>query len=563
MAAMLVCLVLFVMVGGCSSDPEGRSAPPGLTIGTETSLRKLHPESRDFTTGEMLRLAAARREAESAQILLLAARPGIRIESVTASPLTSAAGAEIAAQHILVERVGYVTTRKPGYEVEYVGEWPDPRFPFEPFALEPDRLQPLWVTVTVPPEAEPGQYAGRIALTTGDGDVIQVSIALNVWDFELPLCTRLKTAFGTWYTRYVAEWYGWNTVPDTYLMKMYDLMFAHRLNPMSQYDRDMWPPVRHLDYCAEKGLNTISMRATGTAKPEEFQIVRRNMAELAARGVVDGAYVCGFDEWPKEKYPYILETLAAWQKAVPDVNIMAIVPPNDMLAEVVDIWPVCPVHYDPAGVNYDPEAQRLMQERIAAGDEVWCYIGTSNRPPFANWWIDSAATEARVAFWQAYQHGMTGFLYYATSIWSSNMRAEPKYHFDTMHADQDALASLAEGKRWPEVPWNTFTFYNYNGDGQLIYPGPNETPYASIRLANIRDGVEDYEYLAMLADLTAQLRARLPGSELIARAEALLAVNPELAADWTHFTDSPAVIEAERARVAACIVAVKEVLNDE
>jgi len=36
------------------------------------------------------------------------------------------------------------------------------------------------------------------------------------------------------------------------------------------------------------------------------------------------------------------------------------------------------------------------------------------------------------------------------------------------------------------------------GDGVLLYPGPNG-PIGSIRLANIRDGLEDYEYLWLLA----------------------------------------------------------------
>ena len=34
------------------------------------------------------------------------------------------------------------------------------------------------------------------------------------------------------------------------------------------------------------------------------------------------------------------------------------------------------------------------------------------------------------------------------------------------------------------------------GDGQLLYPGAKE-PLPSIRLANIRDGSEDYDYLTL------------------------------------------------------------------
>ena len=41
----------------------------------------------------------------------------------------------------------------------------------------------------------------------------------------------------------------------------------------------------------------------------------------------------------------------------------------------------------------------------------------------------------------------------------------------------------------------------YNGGGQLLYPGDEvgiEGPVASIRLKALRDGMEDYEYFALL-----------------------------------------------------------------
>ena len=42
---------------------------------------------------------------------------------------------------------------------------------------------------------------------------------------------------------------------------------------------------------------------------------------------------------------------------------------------------------------------------------------------------------------------------------------------------------------------------NYNGEGMLFYPGEDagiDGPIASIRLKNLRDGMEDYEYFTLL-----------------------------------------------------------------
>ena len=56
-------------------------------------------------------------------------------------------------------------------------------------------------------------------------------------------------------------------------------------------------------------------------------------------------------------------------------------------------------------------------------------------------------------------------------------------------------------EKWPNVPWDSRTYYYFNGEGQLVYPGPDSVPYSSIRLENFRDGMDDYEYLFRLREL--------------------------------------------------------------
>ncbi len=49
--------------------------------------------------------------------------------------------------------------------------------------------------------------------------------------------------------------------------------------------------------------------------------------------------------------------------------------------------------------------------------------------------------------------------------------------------------------------WIANTFLDYNGDGYLLYPDKDGKPLSSIRLECLRDGFEDYEYLALLKKL--------------------------------------------------------------
>jgi len=102
-----------------------------------------------------------------------------------------------------------------------------------------------------------------------------------------------------------------------------------------------------------------------------------------------------------------------------------------------------------------------------------------------------------------------------------------------------------------------------NGDGRFIYPPEEaadanparpvlEGPVDSIRWEMLRDGIEDYEYLAMLKRLIAQRRAQLTAAE-VRQYEKLLEVPPSITTSLTQFTTDPAPVEARRAEIARAI----------
>ena len=69
--------------------------------------------------------------------------------------------------------------------------WPKPLALPDPFWDTPTvdiptgTVQPLWIEVDVPREAEPGEYVGTITLQW-DGASASLPIRLTVWDFEMP-----------------------------------------------------------------------------------------------------------------------------------------------------------------------------------------------------------------------------------------------------------------------------------------------------------------------------------------------------------------------------------------
>jgi hypothetical protein len=85
---------------------------------------------------------------------------------------------------------------------------------------------------------------------------------------------------------------------------------------------------------------------------------------------------------------------------------------------------------------------------------------------------------------------------------------------------------------------------------------------ASTRLENLRDGIEDYEALSILADLTRRLAATGGHQELVAEAREVLAVRPEITRSWTEYTQDPDVIGDARAEVDALIEAAMRAVGD-
>jgi hypothetical protein len=158
----------------------------------------------------------------------------------------------------------------------------------------------------------------------------------------------------------------------------------------------------------------------------------------------------------------------------------------------------------------------------AAGRQVWAYVCLGPRYPYANWLADDPLIEARVIGWQAYQQQMDGLLYWGLNIW------------DRPHNDRPV-----DPQQGPFLDWSITTGGDYDwlhGDGRLLYAGP-DGPIGSIRLANLRDGLEDYEYLWLLSD-----RA---GDREVGRA----ACRP-VTGDLTSFTRDPPALYAQREAIA-------------
>jgi len=143
-------VVVACSLAGCGARRALAAGPErtrAMQVFVADSLTKVMRESRADERplqGGPARISACRNERESLQVVVAAGVRRRRGVSLRVSDLAREGGPEvIPAGRILVNRVGYVETRRPAYEVDRVGWWPDPLLPNAPMEIEAGCRQPF------------------------------------------------------------------------------------------------------------------------------------------------------------------------------------------------------------------------------------------------------------------------------------------------------------------------------------------------------------------------------------------------------------------------------------
>ena len=518
--------------------PAGASR--GYAVWTESSMRRVMPQAlpRAAAPRPGAKIALAGHERESFQVVLLPA-PGQELRDVRVEAgdlVCRARGARIPAANIQWQQVGYVKVEKPWHHPEAKdaapGWWPDPLLPVSSFNVPAGWAQPIWVTLYAPAGTPAGRYEGTLTLRPGGRDPVRVLVAADVYGFALPVEGHLKTAFALM-DGFLERVYG-KPLPRALRWRYGDFLLEHRLNP-DDISRTDPPAIEDLLHYKDRGLNAFNVLNmvrergkhpwvcwsplevyTPAFKQRLIERLDPYVAELRRHGLAKKAYIYTFDERGKEFYPVMREYFGMVKERYPDIHTLTtgyLADDPQVLRDLNIDWS-CPV-----SSRYRLEDAEKCR---AAGRQVWSYVCLGPRYPYANWLAEDPLVEARVIWWQAYHQKMDGFLYWGLNIWD--------------RPGNDRPVDLSRG---PLLEWSITTGGEYDwlhGDGRLIYAGP-DGPIGSIRLANIRDGLEDYEYLWLLGKLAGTLEAGREASRPVTTS-------------LTVFTRDPSVLYQARDAVA-------------
>lgn len=536
-------------------------------VGTAPAGDRAAPEVIGW--GQPIRVELARREFEPVQLVIEASPqapledlavtvgPLRRVETglspgravrrwLGALPLNRRRGRALdvwPAGHIALWHVATVEVYNLWEPHQSLGWFPDPLMPVDgPFAVPAGGRRVVWVCFHAPPDLGSGIYRGRLTVTAGGRAVGQVEVEVTVWDFALPIEQNFALVIPIWGGHLEAMYPGSQTPErrQAYL----DMLYDHRVAPIAlDLDDD-----REVEHAIARGVRDFNLACFPRDSVARETAVR--VGGIAARWREKGwdrqtrPYVLLGDEAPREDYAHLREQGRLIAEVAPGVARRWTVH-DQMFGQVPWIAEQMRGLADtaiPAAAPCYP-VENLTRAFREAGFGVWWYHVA------AHFYIPSGDTiaEARLSLWRHWKYHVPGQLHWGMTYWG-----------DTNIRGQD-------GRTWPDIPWDTRD--SRAGDGYLVYPAPGGTAcWPSIRLEQLRDGIEDYEYFHLLEELTRRLEETAPAQRTEGRRaenRRLLAMEEGPIASYTEYPVRPEVYRACRARLARAIIAARRLLGED
>ncbi len=511
-------------------------------------------QSNAFPLIDAAQLRLSGDEYGSFQIMLLAL-PGQSIDSVktAVSPLAGADRRALAGAKVQVYLEEMVRTAKQLEQGQSQVSYADVLRPGDEFAFAPAGMVALWVDVYVPAGTAAGEYQAAVTVTPAGLPPVTVPVAVSATGLTLPKSASLDTAF-CFSPSWVKDFYGQDASHDQ-MLAYCQFLLDHRLEPMNLWGRDTDIGEAYLDYCAENGKTMIflSIRSIRENQERIRELIERYRGRLRP-------IFFGHDEVLSSSKPGALDRMkqdyADAKELFPEVPRLNTARIDDRLFGYVNVW--CPLFG-----HFEAEA---TAERQALGEQVWWYPTDYPLAPYANFNLDSPGIDPRVIPWMNWKLNLTGLLYWGLNReWRSNGVFEAQQltpEFCKMRGldwmTPEILDQMRAGEvRWPEIPWlpyfrsvnNVRSVSRTNGGGNLLYPGEDFLPLPSIRLKNLRDGMQDYEYFVMLRNQVEVLKKRGGQDALVREAEAALAIDDHVVGGAYSFTKDPAELLAFRNKI--------------
>jgi hypothetical protein len=521
--------VLVLIVTAISAFPGCR---PSASVQFEAvdPLQKVFPESNFFAPMEA-HADVARGEHASFQFVV---RANAAIKNLKIKLDSPTNGEKVLSEH----KAGFVGFVKVGRAnpdpsmdsyAPLSGYFPDPIIYEESRELEFGNTQPIWLTVKIPVDCEPGSYMGNIEVS---GEINGRPFSRNkVFDIEVfkPVIEKTSLWVTNWFFLDRLSFLN-NNQPVEKHSDLYWELSRTMAGMLAEYRQNvaMISPFDHTTFTYENGrwgFDFSNFNKMVRLFIEEGVIGRLEGGHFGSRieGVwlgPFGLHVPVFDDEEKDKellplsdprtkefyrafLPAFVENIKAngWEEQyiqhiadepidenvgsyieiskflkslVPGLKVIEACHTHQ-LEDMVDIW-VPQMNFLKDGLDF----YHGQQEK---GSEAWYYTCLAPKGEWANRFVELPLIKTRLLHWVNFKYNIPGYLHWGFNFWGSNsgiVTAENPY-------DDASGMIVSSGNILP------------GGDCWISYPA-YKTIYPSIRLEAMRDGIVDYELLKMFSE---------------------------------------------------------------
>lgn len=425
-----------------------------------------------------------------------------------------------------VRYVGYVASsrsaRRPAHDQlrPAPGMFPDPLLEDPSVDVAAGHNQPLWVTVNIPEDAEPGEYNATAVVTArifGRETSASLPLELKVYPATI---TDTRLNINNW----LQMWHrGGHPIPEQYSPEWWGLlrtyvrnMVEHRQNWarvetlwLIKYGRDENGKLtfdfsnfdRWVNILFDEGIETVqslqfAWRMGKWSEPFGVEIHDEKDAEYLGGKAYRGRMVAADSPEAKEFYsqwfPAFRDHLKekGWldnfvqavgdepvagnadsyttasnllKQYAPELQVIEACLAQNMVG-AIDIWVPTLEHLH--------QHEKFFNERREAGDRIWFYTCVQPEGEYANRFVELPLLKTRIMHWINYRYDVEGYLHWGYNFWRPNPWENA--------ADADKLQG---------------------GDTHIVYPAKDGFGIVeSIRWEAMRDGIEDHELLSQLGE---------------------------------------------------------------
>ncbi len=510
-----------------SAHPEKwNQAKPGLNAGFgSTDFLYLRSELPEPATALVWKSKAWKGERLNAQILVWSPDTLEQVR-VILNDLTSDQGQKITTDKIKTHLIRYVLSNFPylaqaqncgAGTTDSVWLMPDRFEKFERFDLPGKTVRPIWLSVEIPPNLEPGIYRGPVTVKSANAETV-LELEIEVQNQRLPKPSDWSFRLDIWQNPWVLAWHNkiepWSEEHISLLKKHLKLYAEAGGKYITTYavhspwsDNSYWIEGTMIEWIKTKAGKwkfdytifdkyvQLAMEAgvdkaitiytpvpwehrfryrdesSGNYVSESWPPGSKNFRDfwniflddlknhLLQQGWLDRTYL-GINENPLDI------TRAAIQVIREHSRDWKITYAGDWHAELSDLL------HDYSPILGKEPSQLEIQDRKRKGFSTTYYVCCTPARP--NNFVFSPPVEGRYLGWYAAANGYDGFLRWAYDAWPQDPA-------------RDARHTL-----WPA------------GDCFLVYPGGN----SSIRFEKLREGISDFEKIKILLGLASKSNNR-------------------------------------------------------